>query len=306
MKKGIKKISLFLVLAALGVGTSVSLFATAGNNAVQTDAAVASGDIRISVVRPSWWEKFESVDQYQPLRIANAEADLTNNVVANITYITSASWAGDTYYAAGGGFTEYSTNGLLFYDLPLATISGKFFDLARLSTATPESAIVRNHTAVELFSATMLHQVWRIWNDGAGIYRPTGDTAESRSISNPTLAAMMYGYLSCSSNTHNGYPAYPALNAHFNLSGREYNDTTDILPYDFDSADDYASGTRDSTNITLSSKVAMMEYMYNQSVPDANNIGYFDNKSTVAIIVGIAIIGLSGLAGLYFLKRKRI
>lgn len=303
MKKGTKKVGLFLLLAALGVGTSVSLFATAGRNAAQTNAAVASGDIRISVVRPAWWD---DASAYQPLRIANTAEALTNNTVAEITYINIESNANDTFYVSGG-FLEYATDGIIFYDLPLATITGKYFDLARLSTTTPASANVWNHTAAETFNATtMLHKIWRIWNDGNGILRPEGESAESRNISNGSLAAMMYGYLSCSSNTHNGYPAYPTLNAHFNLSGREYNDTTDILPYDFDSADDYASGTRDSTNITLSSKVAMMEYMWNQSVPDANNIGYFDNKSTVAIIVGISIIGLSGLAGLYFLKRKRI
>ena len=316
MKKRLKRIGLFLGVAVLGVGTAVSAFASSPNQVSDVNAAIAEGDVRIAVVRPVWWS---SSGAYQPLRIADTEADITGNVTANITYVTHESWCGDSYYVGGGGFTEYATDGVLYYDLPIATITGKYFDLARLSTTDTSTASVWNRTATELFNAsTMLHKIWRIWDsnndDPEGIYRPDGNTAESRNVSNVVINSMLYGYLSCSSNFHNGYEAFGYLNPHFNLTDRTYDndgllgqetpEVDEVL--DFVSEDDYATGRGDGQWILTSAKVAMMESLYNTSHPESTSvIGYFANNLSLPFIIGVSIIGLTGIAGLYILKKKR-
>lgn len=252
-------------------------------------------------MRPSWWAGSSA---YQPLRIADTEADLTNNVTANITYLNQESYSGDSYYAPSGGFTEYSTDGVVYYDVPIATITGKYFDLARLSSTEISTATVWNRTGTELFNVNLLNQVWRIWDDGNGIYRPSGSSAESRNVSNAVINSLLYGYMTCSTSSINGFNAYAQLNDHFNLSGRTYLETDTVL--DFTSELDYSTGRGTGATVLTSDKVAMMAYKYSIANPPAGlPLVTLDYKKNTAIITLVGTLSLSALAGFYFLKTKK-
>lgn len=296
-RKIMKKILRFLPVVALLAG--VFGVATTKSDSIRADAVVTSADIRIAVVRPDWWQ---GENAYQVLRLAPTTKDLTNNVVANITYVEIESYTADTYYAAGGGFTEYTTDGVVFYDIPLATITGKYFDLARLSTTDPETAEVWNKTEAELFNTTMLNKIWRIFGDGNGVYRPEGIDAESRNVSNGVINSLLYGYMTCSDSANNGYGAFDSLNTNFNLTGRTFSETDTVL--DFINQSDYSMGRGDGVTVLTSNKIAMMQTMYNLSLSPAR-ITTVDFKKNTKLVFLISLIGMSALAGFYFLKSKK-
>jgi hypothetical protein len=295
-----KLIKYMFISCAMLLGMVVSI----KSPIVQTEAVITSSDIRISVVRPSWWE---NASAHQVLRIASSTDDLTNNVVANITYVTLESYTADTYYTSGGGFTEYNTSGVIFYDVPLATITGKQFDLARLSTTDPATASVWNKTGAESFSTSLLHKIWRIWNDGNGIYRPEGASAESRNVSNAVVNSLLYGYLTCSDSTTNGFGAFNTLDTNFNLTGRTYGETDTVL--DFISEDDYPAGRGDGVTVLTSAKVAMMESLYDEAYPGSGLPPMTSDISNGSANIG-AVISLLSLASLlsigYLILLKKI
>lgn len=296
-RKIMKKILRFLPVVALLAG--VFGVATTKSDSIRADAVVTSADIRIAVVRPDWWQ---GDDAYQVLRLAPTTEDLTDNVVANITYVEIESYTADTYYAAGGGFTEYTTDGVVFYDIPLATITGKHFDLARLSTTDPTTATVWNKTEAELFNTTMLNKIWRIFGDGKGVYRPEGINAESRNVSNGVINSLLYGYMTCSDSANNGYGAFNSLNTNFNLTGRAFSETDTVL--DFINQSDYSMGRGAGVTVLTSNKIAMMQTMYNLSLSPAR-ITTVDFKKNTKLVFLISLIGMSALAGFYFLKSKK-
>lgn len=317
MNKRLKRIGLILSVAALGIVTGVSVFASSPKEVADVEAVITGNDVRIAVVRPSWWENNRAG---QFLRIAPTADDLTNNKTTNITYVQIESYTADTYYTTGAGYKweagGYDTNGVVFYDVPLTTLTGKYFDLSRIepddypeplpdplpeTTYTFATAEVWNKTAPELWNDNLLHKIWRIWGDGNGIYRPEGELAESRAVSNPVISSLLYGYLSCSNSATNGFMAFGTLNTNFNLTGHVFTEADTIL--DFVSEADYSSGRGDGQTVLTSAKISMMQNLYNASQP-SQNIIYFDNKSTLPLIIGIALIGITSIAGLYILKRK--
>ncbi len=295
-----KKSFAFMLATSLLVG--VLAFAVPHSEIQETKAANFTSDyIRIAVVRPDWWE---NDDVYQPLRIAETSAALDNNTHSDITYFGVESYVADTYYTAGGGFTEYNTNGIIFYDLPIADITGKYFDLARLSSEIPSAAAVYDKTAPELFDASMLHKIWRIWGNGNGVFRPEGTEAESRNISNAAVTSILYGYLTCSPSTTNGYGAFNNLNTNFNLNDRVFADT-DVLAYDYASAAEYATGVRTAENVKTADKVAMMSALASGSPSPSGFIPMFVNKNNLIVILALGLLSIVSVGCFYFIRNKK-
>lgn len=276
-------------------------------NVAPVEAMITSSDIRIGVVRPAWWA---DAGANQVLRIADTEQILTDNTYASITYFSTESHTVDTYYAtivATGTFQEYATDGVVWYDVPITTIQGKYFDLARLSTTDPATAAVWNKTAAEQYTDGLNHQLWRIWNNGAGVYRPSGASAESRNVSNPVVSSLLYGYLSCSTSLHNGYEAFGDLDENFNLSGRTYVDGTgNDQVLDFIDEADYAAGRGTGVLVNTSAKVDMMETLYNQAHPSgapSASITNATNDELISIVVITSILVLIAI-GYYSISKK--
>ncbi|MDY0399619.1 MAG: hypothetical protein RBR36_02820 [Bacilli bacterium] len=291
-----KYLALCVTASLLGGAFGV---ATTNFSTIKTEAAITSNDVRIAVVRPGFWDDSEA---YQTLRIAPSEADLTENKVANITYIGIESYTDDTYYDADGGFTEYVTDGVVFYDVPLASITEKYFDLARLSTTDTSTAEVWNKTSTELFDSSMLHKIWRIFNDGNGVHRPEGMDAESRSVSNGVINSLLYGYMTCSDSANNGYGAFNSLNTNFNLTGRTFSETDTVL--DFINQSDYSMGRGAGVTVLTSNKIAMMQAMANSS--GMSTLPLLDDKKNLNTILIVGLLGLTTIAGLYISSKKKI
>ena len=304
MKKAILNatMTLGLLLGLIGVAAFSAIHVAPETETVE--AAITSGDLRISVVRPSWWESYT---HWQPLRIANTSADLTNNVVANITYYSIESYTSDSYYGEGG-FIEYSVNGVIFYDIPFSAISGKYFDLARIvSTDSTEinatKTSVTSRTAPEQYVDGLNNKIWRIWENGNGIYRPEGLSAESRNVSNAVVNSILYGYLTCYNNVNNGYGAFAALDANYNLKGRTYTESDTIL--DFSSTGDYVTGRGMGVTVLTSAKVAMMDLM--DGTPGGINMAtpsMFDSSSKLSPLIGFASV-LFLIAALKFMFKRK-
>jgi len=294
--KFIKQIALTAIILA-GLAFSFS-----GTKPTPVEAAITSSYLRITVVRPSWWDDDSN---WQVLRVADSDTILNNNTYASITYYSIESYVSDTYYNVGaGGFGEYDCDGVVFYDVPISSISGKYIDLARLSTNDPATATVNNKTTAEVYTLGLNNRLWRIWNNPAGdegIYRPEGESAESRNVSNAVISSLLYGYLTCSANVSNGYLAYPALNANYNLSGRTYLETDTVL--DFVSVDDYAAGRGTGVTVEVSDKVAAMavEYAASQSsgfisttIDNAkDNYLLLATLGTIAVLISVAFLAIT-------------
>ena len=296
MKKKLSKIILLsigiLSLSTIGIVSSVLVSTT------ETEAVITGYDVRIAVVRPDWWETTSAI---QYLRVAPTAGDLDNNT--NVTNYSIESYTADTYYKVGGGFIEYNTNGVVFYDIPYASLVGKYVDLVRMNPSGGRW----NKTGSEQFNDGMLHKIWRIWGDGNGVHRPDGTLAESRNVSNDVVNSLLYGYLTCSENTYNGFKAFGSLNNHFNLSGRTYSDTDTVLDFAYNEGNyDFNAGRGTGVTVKIADKVAKMKSMYDASqaqilVNPKNENSLYQNIFVVATV----ILSLTAIGSLYIIKRKK-
>ncbi|MFA5235643.1 MAG: hypothetical protein WC399_02155 [Bacilli bacterium] len=296
--KSIKYFGLCAVML-LGIGLTTNIKVT------PAEAIITGADLRISVVRPTWWAWDGENATWQVLRVANDAASLNDNTIANITYFELGNYTGDTYYTSTGDnrFTEYNTDGIIFYDIPITSISSKYFDLARLSTTDKATATVFHHTAPEAFTEGLNNQIWRIWNDGNGIYRPDGASAESRNMSNGAISAMLYGYLTCSESVSNGYGAFPELNENLNLLGRTFLDTDTVLDYDYETP--YTEDRGTGITVKVADKIAAMNALYEASQPTGFlPTSFSDPTKNIWAVVSMTLAALALSLGYLMVSRK--
>ncbi|HKM11429.1 MAG TPA: hypothetical protein VJZ05_03635, partial [Bacilli bacterium] len=137
-----------------------------------------------------------------------------------------------------------------------------------------------------------------------GIFRPDpkDSPAESRNVSNGVINSLLYGYLTCSPSTTNGYGAFVTLDDHFNLTGRTYVETDTVL--DFIDEADYATGRGTDVTVLTSVKVAMMQAMANSS--GMSTLPLLDDKKNLNTISIVGLLGLTTIAGLYISSKKKI
>ncbi len=301
-KSNFKAVSLFVVGLLISASFAFSNSNNYGKRMAIAEASNTGADIRISVVRPVFWD---DAGAYQTLRIANSSSDLDSKT--NVTYVTMSDYVDSGYYSSSNSspsFTEYDTDGIIFYDVPLATISGKYFDLARLSSTDTATADVWTSTPNETFTVGLNNSIWRIFNNAGGIYRPLGTSAESRAITNQAVGSILYGYFTCSSNESNGFEAYASLRDNFDLEGRTYLDTDVLTDYEY-----YANYSTNRTGISvkIADKVAAMKLAYEAvHTPEAYNFETFvDSKKLLSIVLLISLVSLSTLAGYGILFRKK-
>jgi hypothetical protein len=270
--------------------------------------------IRIAVVRPSWWKNDVS---YQPLRIADTFSDLSNHITNNITFYRPVAFVNDPFYSLEntpgvGFFNEYETDGILFYDVFLNDILGKYVDLARYvgSNLTSNSLTSpANWTGTEfLFQNGDNNSIWRIYeSEGAQyIFRPTGISAESRNISDASVAKILEGYLTCNDSTSNGYQAFKNLNENFNLLSRTSSSET-LNDYDFDTFTNYGNTRGAGETTTIANKIVRMQAEYNGANPlnpinSAFNPSITNQTQTQGLHNTLLLLSLIILAYLTFKK----
>ena len=235
--------------------------------------------LRIPVVRPAdirvGYVNWNAANAYQVLRIANTQAALTNNTQADITVYEFSNFISDTYYDKSifgdgtfnvdGTFNEYDADGIVFYNVPISAIDGKYFDLVRYN---PNDTLGTpwNRTSSYLFTAGLNNRIFRIFGNGTGISFPNGISAESRNISDASVARILEGYLTCNNSTNNGYQAFKNLNDNFNLISRK-NSATTLSDYDYDTFTSYENTRGIGETTTVGLKITRMQTEYNGSNP---------------------------------------
>jgi hypothetical protein len=234
------------------------------------DAVSNSGQIRIGVVRPTWW-KSSSANQY--LRISDSATNLNTSSPdssqrSNITLVSTSGYADDEYYRETSRavpeaprFTEYDTDGIIFYDVDISSIVGKYWDLVRYSSNDSLTASVWNRVAVNYtstFASGDNHKIYRIFGDGSGVFSP--NSTETSNISGLGIAGIMYGYLTCSASTNNGYGAFGTIDTQYNLS-RTF--SSGIIVTDYAYGSDYSSSRDTGISVPLNDKISAMRTSYN-------------------------------------------
>jgi hypothetical protein len=261
------KKTLLLSLGGFTLLGLMSRFTTNIPSELDVQSISTNANIRIFVVRPSWWDG-NGTNTSQLLRTANSATGLnTRDLNDGYQTFPISGFTSDSYYdnstTGSGTFNEYEADGIVFYELPYSAIDGKWFDLVRINPSDPND--VWNDVGNIQFSAGMNHRILRIWGDGGGLVTNiSGASAESRNIANTSLVPILTGYLTCSNNTYNGYGAYADLRDNFNLEGRDGLSSVSITDFTFTNTDgvisyDYSTSENRSVSTTVQAKVDRMK-----------------------------------------------
>ena len=214
------------------------------------------------------------------------------------------------------GYVQVRTNAALpwfpYFDLP-KTLIGQSFHFVQLSG---DLTLINETSTALTFASGDNNYLFYLPSENQ-----TGDETLNKGtvlgeILNTFFAKVLEGYLTCIDSVDNGYGAFNVMDSSFlprTVVGEEEiwymsGNLGGLLIADYESQANYASGTRESTASTDAlEKYDALRSRYNAANPSdpTQNIGYFDNNNAIAIIIGIALVGLTSLAGLYVLKRKR-
>lgn len=284
-------------------------------SSTDADPSTPPTHVRFNVVRPNWWE-------WEPnqLLIIGSSSDFNagakqikdegggmNNWFragrSNAFY--PVDYVADPFYSHGGEFNEYETNGILFYDIPLSELNGKYIALARIGTLNNDGwGEIHNLTAPQEFTATLAASILRIWANGEGIYVDGG--GESKELEDPAVAKILTGYATCDSNTYNGYGAYAILNNLYDLETRT-SSTQKLI--DYANYGEYTTGKTSNYEEFLGVKILKMKSMYETSQSGASIITPHDtgnDTSNKIFALGSVLVSMSIISGLYFVKRKKV
>jgi hypothetical protein len=255
---------ILFTLSIFLLGGFLFKFGQTTHSELNINAVSNLNQIRVGVVRPTWWQT-SGANQY--LRVSSVASNLNTSTPdatqrSNIVLFSITGYADDTYYKSGG-FGEYATDGIVFYDINKTDLVGKYWDLVRYSSSDPATASIWNRVAINYtntFAENDNHYLVRIFGDGSGAFRPS--STETRNISNVGLAGIMFGYLTCSSSTDNGYGSFNILNTNFNLDGgRTYADTDTLIDYAYGA--NYSNTRGTGITVKLQDKVNAMKLSFN-------------------------------------------
>jgi len=192
-----------------------------------------------------------------------------------------------------------------YYDILLSTINGKSFHFLKLSGDL--TSIFETSTSLTYSSGDSSFLFYLPSTDQTGDETLAKGQVLGR-ITNSFFGKVLDGYLSCSESSDNGFNAFQKIDTNFlpriegvwDMEG----ELSAIMIDDYANEENYSTGTR-GNSIDAFTKYQMMQNLYTAASNPTQNIGYFDNKSSLPLIIGIALVGLTSLAGLYILRKKR-
>ena len=195
----------------------------------------------------------------------------------------------------------------VYYDMPVSALTGSI----GISIVSTPGNKLHVEIPVVAYTAGDSNKLWKVsYDEGLDTWSYSKGAITDR-IYNTFFAKVLEGYLTCSDSAVNGYMAFNDFDSNFlpkaesvwNMEG----DLSGNLIADYESQANYASGTRESTASTDAyAKYVYMQALYAEYSSSTQNIGYLNNNNAIALIIGIALIGLTSIAGLYVLKRKRV
>lgn len=202
----------------------------------------------------------------------------------------------------------------VYYDLPLSVLSGQNISFTIVDDRGYQVQTVQGlpYVAGTSTSAGDNSKIWRV-NYSSGNFTLTKGPLDSGYVRfyRGLLAAAVEGYLSCDSNTDNGYGAFPAIDSNFIL--RNPDGTWKTMGYlsdryinDFENVSDYETGNK-TLSVNAQAKYDMLKKMYEDAHPSGLKPGTVDVNNNAK---GIAIIGLvfalTTLGYVFSLKKKSL
>ena len=191
-----------------------------------------------------------------------------------------------------------------YYDMPTSVLTGNIgFSVINSFLKVDVEIPAVAYTAGDSNKVWKVDYVSEAWTITKG--------AITERIYNTFFAKVLEGYLTCDPNTTNGYMAFNALDTNFlprassvwNMEG----DLTGNLIKDYVLESNYATGTRETVAATDAfAKYQRMQALYiiGSSTPGQSH-RVTSNTANIGLIMAISLIGITAIAGFYFLKTKK-
>ena len=266
MNKRLKRIGLILSVAALGVVTGVSVFASSPKQVLDVEAATEQTQRRVYVYLEGGWD---SSDMY--IHYWGGENGTNWSSCPKMVKVVSDYW-----------------QGLFFYDIP--------FDVTAFCVKDKTGSVDKssNQSANIAISDLFLEGNYKVARVKSWVHDAVNREVvaeENAPVNSLQAAAILNNIDSCSSSYASGFNAWPQLNDLF-ISPSTLEGSTVVT-------DNFGPDT------TIAAKTAYLQARYNADQSgSAYSIGYFYNKASLPLIIGIALVGITSIAGLYILKRK--
>lgn len=272
MNKKLKRIGLILSVAALGVVTGVSVLASSPREVADVGAVTVQTDRRIYVYLEGGWDNAG----HMFIHYWGGDEGTTWETCPEMTNVVSDYW-----------------QGLFYYDVPTDVTHFLVKDQSGNVSNSKASNQSANILIADLFpsedSEDYKVATVKAWVEDTA--SRVADVADNAPMSSLQAAAVLNHIDSCSTSYAGGHNAWPQLNDLF------------ISPSTLDGSTVVTDNFGDDT--TIAAKTAYLQARYNaDQSSSAYSIGYFDNKASLPLIIGIALIGITSIAGLYILKRK--
>ena len=268
MNKRLKRIGLILSVAALGVVTGVSVFASSPKQVSDVEAVTAQTNQRIYVYLEGAWDN----NGHMFIHYWGGPEGTTWDTCPEMMNVVSDYWQGLFYYDVPTDVTHFC-------------VKDQSGEVSKTSNQSSDIAVADLFVELDYKVATVKAWVKDEANREAGV-------ADNAPMSSLQAAAVLNHIDSCSTSYAGGHNAWPQLNDLF------------ISPSTLDGSTVVTDNFGDDT--TIAAKTAYLQARYNaDQSSSAYSIGYFDNKASLPLIIGIALVGITGIAGLYILKKKR-
>jgi len=273
------KYGLIVLLAFIGFGIS-------NNQKIIEIDAIQTSTLRFFIDRSNW-ENDGAIVKFEygtSLNATNTIESITGTLIAPNGYIENSAMT--RWYA--------------WYEVPTSII-GKEWVIRRFNSS---STTLWNSSIKYTFTGGMNNQMWYIWNNWSGTVSQGSVDATNGAF----LKYVLEGYMTCSSDTSNGYGAYPTLNSTYFMNGEtpRYSDSLDDdMVNDFSLQSNYSTGTKDAT-VSVATKINAMASLYQAANPTAvPSTPVHADKNPLAILA-LVIAAISLTAGYFFIFKKRI
>lgn len=213
------------------------------------------------------------------------------------------------------GYVQALNSGIwyAYYDVLVSEITAKDFKFHKYQSADPNA--LWNSTTTLNYTTGDSAYLFKVPATDDG--QPTDDTLTKGSvvgrIKNTFLAKVLEGYLTCSTSLDNGYEAFANMKSNFipltgefwdmegNLSG------INITDYAGTGASQYSSPRGTGVSVDAQLKYDALRTYYNLAHPGSpiSRNTSVEPSTNIALITLIGILGMSALAGFYFLKSKK-
>jgi len=285
------KYGLIVLLAFIGFGVS--------NNQKATEAeAIQTSTLRFFIDRTNW-ENSGAVVKFEygtGLNATNTIESITGTLIAPNGYIENSSMK-KTWNQTPNALDN---RWYAWYEVP-TTIIGKEWIIRRFN---PDSTTLWNSSSKYTFTEGINNQMWYIWDNWSGTISQGSVDATNGAF----LKYVLEGYMTCSSDTSNGYGAYPTLNSTYFMNGEtpRYSDSLDDdMVNDFSLQSNYSTGTKDAT-VSVATKINAMASLYQAANPTAvPSTPVHADKNPLAILA-LVIAAISLTSGYFIIFKKRL